>query len=450
MDEHDGTTAQMFGLVLRHLRLQTGLSQRELGKLSLYDHTRISRTENGDILPPADKVRLLDGALKAGGLLLALSDTARLAQARPYSGSVAGLHDGEPVMLDMQTPDGRNVRVTISRRQFAQLLASGTLSAVLPGLSESDQAQRVARALQEPARVDAGVIDYFRRVLAEHYTADKMLGPRSLLRPVLAQIEVLDELRRGAGARHAEPLLQVLAQYGEMAGWLHQDLGELDTAMEWTRQAAEWAMCAGDTQMTAYLLVRQSNIACLTDDYAAVVHLAAAARRRPDELEPKLDALAAQQQARGLVMLGEHDDCFALLDHAGETLRDHPQVTHPHVPVYLHHYDSDTLQEQSAVCYRAAGRADTAVTILEDQIGKLPETLARDRGHLTAKLAVAVAQSQPDPARAAHLGHEALGVARRTGSVRIRRELRTLDRELSQRWPADTQARTFHEALASA
>ncbi|MGV9306851.1 MULTISPECIES: helix-turn-helix domain-containing protein [unclassified Nonomuraea] len=450
MDEHHSMTAHMWGTALRHLRNQAGLSQRELGKLALYDHTRISRAEKGEILPPADQVRALDAALEAGGMLLALSDAARGWQCLPFAASAAGIHDGEPVMLDMQTPDGRSVRVTLSRRQFTQLLASGALASVVPGLGDPDQTQRIARAIEQPARVDGEVIDYFRRVLAEHYTADKILGPRSLLRPVLAQIDVLDELRRGAGARHAEPLLQVLAQYAEMAGWLHQDLGELNTAMDWTRRAAEWAQCAGDTQMSAYMLVRQSNISVLTDDYAAVVHLAAAARRRPAELEPKLNALAAQQQARGLVMLGEHDDCFALLDEAGETLRDHPQVTHPHVPVYLHHYDWDTLQEQSAVCYRAAGRADTAVTILEDQIGRLPATLARDRGHLTAKLAVAVAQSEQDPGRAAHLGHEALGVARQTGSARIQRELRTLDAELLERWPNDSQAATFHEALVSA
>lgn len=88
---------------------------------------------------------------------------------------------------------------------------------------------------------------------------------------------------------------------------------------------------------------------------------------------------------------------------------------------------------------------------LEERIAKLPANLARDRGHLTAKLAVAVAQSpQPDPARAAHLGHEALTVAQQTGSARIHRELRTLDAGLQERWPDDSHARAFHEALVSA
>ncbi|MFF3665508.1 helix-turn-helix domain-containing protein [Microtetraspora malaysiensis] len=450
MHEHTGTAAHIFGVALRHLRNEAGLSQRELGKRALYDHSRISRAEQGEILIPAEQVKALDNVLEAGGLLLALRQAADATHSITPVPAATGVHDGEPVMLDMQTPDGRMVRVTLSRRQFAQLLASGTLASVLPALGDAEQAQRVARAIDRPSRLDGQVIDYFRRVLAEHYTADKMLGPKSLLRPVLAQIEVLDELRRGASTRHTEPLLRVLAQYGEMAGWLQQDLGNLASAMDWTRRAAEWAQCAGDNQMAAYMLVRQSNIGCLTDDHAAVVHLAAAARRAPG-LEPKLAALAAQQQARGLAMLGEYEECFTLLDRAAETLRDHPEVSTPHVPVYLHHYDLDALQEQSAVCYRAAGRAEAAVDILEEKIGKLPQNLARDRGHLKAKLAVAVVQSpQADADRAAQLGQEALRVAEQTGSARIRRELRALDAGLLQRWPGHSSARDFHEALALA
>ncbi|MFG3437789.1 helix-turn-helix domain-containing protein [Nonomuraea sp. NPDC047897] len=444
-----GTSARMFGLVLAHLRHAAGLSQRELGKRAHYDYTRISRCENGEVLPPLEQAEALGRALGVGGLLAELRRTATTGQALPVVAKVPGSDDGEAVMLDMLTTDGRSVRVILSRRQFAQLLAGGALSSILPGIGDADHYERVTQAIGQPGRVDDQVLGYFRRVLAEHYTADKMLGPRGLLRPVLAQVQVLDELRRGSTAAYADPLLQVLSQYAEMAGWLHQDLGQLDSAMAWTRRAAEWAQCAGDAQMAAYMLVRQSNIAMLADDYTGVVQLAAAARRNPAGLESKLTALAAQQQARGLAMLGEHDECFALLDEAAETLRGHPHVTHPAVPVYLHHYDLDMLREQSAVCYRAAGRPGAAAAILEDQIGKLPTGVARDRGHLTAKLAVAVAQAEQDPARAAHLGHEALTVASQTGSARIRRELSCLDAELRQRWPGHADAVAFHDALTA-
>ena len=66
---------------------------------------------------------------------------------------------------------------------------------------------------------------------------------------------------------------------------------------------------------------------------------------------------------------------------------------------------------------------DVAVTILENTIAATSSTMARDRGHLTSKLAVAITRTpQPDPARAASLGLQALSIARDTGSARIMRE----------------------------
>jgi hypothetical protein len=75
----------------------------------------------------------------------------------------------------------------------------------------------------------------------------------------------------------------------------------------------------------------------------------------------------------------------------------------------------------------------------------------RDRGHLTAKLAVTITQtSHPDPARAARLGMDALAIARDTGSARITRELHTLDRQLLVRWPDHPASRDFTAAIATA
>ena len=67
--------------------------------------------------------------------------------------------------------------MSLSRRQFAQLLAAGALSTALPGTRNAEDAARAARALDEPARLDGEVLGYFRRALDEYYRADKMLGP---------------------------------------------------------------------------------------------------------------------------------------------------------------------------------------------------------------------------------------------------------------------------------
>lgn len=446
-----GIAAEMFGLTLRHLRIQAGLSLRQLGRRVLYDYTRLSRAERGEILIPPAQVRVLDDLLHAGGLLTALRQAAVPGAATGAPVAHCSVTDSGPVILEIRLPGGGSIHMTMSRRQFSQLIATGALSAALPGVASAEDAGRFTRSLEQPARLDGEVLGYFRRALGEYYAADKMLGPRRLIGTVLAQIEVLDGLRRGARPPYADPLLQIMAQYGEMAGWLLQDAGDLDAAVGWSRRAAEWAACAGDSRMAAYLLIRQANIATLTDDHAAVIQLAAAARRAPGPAEPKLTALALQQQVRGHARLAEFRDCFSLLDQAAETLRDNPVVSDPAAPVYLHNYDLRTLEEQTAVCYREAGHADTAVTILENTINVTAGNAARDRGHLTAKLAVTITQaSQPDPGRAARLGMDALAIARGTGSARITRELHTLDSQLLVRWPDHPASRDFSAALAIA
>lgn len=308
MDAKPSGAAEVFGAALRALRKRASLSLRQLGQQALYDYTRISRAERGLILIPAPQVRVLDEVLHAGGLLIALRQAAGSLAAGPAgSCSVTG---GGPVIVEVRLPGGGSISVSLSRRGFGQLIAAGAVTVAMPGGREPGDTSGPAYAARQPSRVDDQILGYFRRTLAEFYTADKMLGPRSLIGPVLAQVSVLDEMRRGASARYTDPVLQVLAQYGEMAGWLLQDAGDLDAAAGWSARAAQWAQCAGDTNLAAYMLVRQANIALLTGDHAAVVQLAAGARRDQGRLEPKLTALALQQQARGHARLGQFSECF--------------------------------------------------------------------------------------------------------------------------------------------
>ncbi|HEX8346667.1 MAG TPA: hypothetical protein VF657_18275 [Actinoplanes sp.] len=131
---------------------------------------------------------------------------------------------------------------------------------------------------------------------------------------------------------------------------------------------------------------------------------------------------------------------------------EHPnEVEDATAPVYLHHYDLPTLEEQSASGYRACGHAETAIAILERQLRATPAHLHRDQGHQLAKLANTVlATTEPDPERAADLGLRCVATARDTGSARIAGELATLDRTLIRRWPTLPGTVALHEALTAA
>ncbi|MFY1673936.1 helix-turn-helix domain-containing protein [Plantactinospora sp. WMMB334] len=444
----------VFGLVLRQLRTEAGMSLRTLGRVAHYDYSRLSRAERGEHLVDPAVVAELDKVLDTGGLLARLRTLAPPAPARRRGHARAPMTtfvgtDGGSV--EFRTPDGRTVHVNLSRRELAQLLASGALRAVLPaGTADLDEADRVRGALAEPRVVDTQVLAYFRRLLDEHFAADRMLGPRQLLGPVLAQLDVLDAVRRHARPGVAGPTMRLLAQYAEFAGWLYQDSGDLQAAMHWSDRASQWALAAGDDQMTAYMLIRKSNIATLDNDPVAVVDLAAAAQKVRGSVSPKLIALAGQQEARGWAQLGDVDRFRRNLATAADLLHDRPHDVDPEAPVYLHHYDMSTLEEQSASCYRSAGDTDTAIAILERKLTDMPQHLARDQAHHMAKLAnVVIEAAEPDPERAADLGLRCVATARESGSARIGKELRALDRELGSRWPNLPASRALHDALAS-
>jgi hypothetical protein len=231
------------------------------------------------------------------------------------------VNDGDTVTLQLRTPDGRTVDVSLSRRDVGKLLSGGALRAILPaGVADLDAAERVSKVLSATRRVDPQVISYFETALEQGFTADKMLGPRQMLGPVHAQIEVLDELRRHARPGTTEPLLRLLARYAEFAGWLHQDAGDVTAAVWWSDRGSQWAQSIGDYQMVAYMLIRRSNIALADDDPVNVVDLAAAARKVPGPISPKLQALAAQQEARGWALHGEADQFRKRLDLAANLL----------------------------------------------------------------------------------------------------------------------------------
>ena len=75
-DEMEPGHVGSFASVLRQLRTQAGLSLRGLGKLALYDYSRLSRAERGEVLPPEPQVQMLDKVLHANGLLISLWRTA--------------------------------------------------------------------------------------------------------------------------------------------------------------------------------------------------------------------------------------------------------------------------------------------------------------------------------------------------------------------------------------
>lgn len=440
----------MFGAALRAQRAQAGMSLRDLGRSIHYDHSRLSRAENGEHLPTLTYVRSMDAAFGTGELLTTLRGLAEQASqdrmALPIRTVVPSEEDPRATTVEVRMPDGRVMRLPISRRQFSELLAAGGVMAILPaGMFNPDEIDRFQRVINRPRNVDDRVVGYFQRLLDEHYIADKMLGPADLLPVVHTQLAMLDRLRREATPRVRAQLTPVQAQYAEFIGWLHQDAGDTHSAMYHCDRATELAQVAGDKQMVAYMLIRKSNIAYRAGDAARATDLAAAAQHNPNGIDPKILALASQQEARGWAITGNYDRCEPRLRHAADLLNAAGSEPTPGTPAYIHHYGTDILEEQMATCYRDVGRTEQAITIFQRKIDELPAGYDRDRGYRMAKLAVAYAHGH-QVQDAANLGLQALALARQTGSARTENELQPLKNTLSP-WRGHTDVANFIDAL---
>jgi hypothetical protein len=99
--------------------------------------------------------------------------------------------------------------------------------------------------------------------------------------------------------------VELASHFTEYAGWLHQDSGDLRQALRLTDEAVDLADAAGNPGLTAYTLMRKSNVltalgegqrACLTARRAAQL----AAREAPDQQAICLRQVALAEAALNL------------------------------------------------------------------------------------------------------------------------------------------------------
>lgn len=107
------------------------------------------------------------------------------------------------------------------------------------------------------------------------------------------------------------------------------------------------------------------------------------------------------------------------------------------------------LEVQRATCYGRMGLGREAGALWSQVLGELPETARRDRGGVYLARQATAAATVRDPDQAVELAREAAEIAVDTGSARMRRELRALQRAMRP-WHDAPIGRGLAEVLASA
>ena len=165
-----GQQREAFAAELRRLRAFTGLSLAELARAAHVNRGYVGHVEHGQRWPSRSLAIALDGALDARGTLLAAWEAAD--------------------------------------------------AAATPAPADPDEFERFEQALADPRRTDTAVVAHLRRILAEQRRAEDALGPRRLLPPVLAQLNVIAGLARDARGSVRHALLEVTSHYDQFAAWM--------------------------------------------------------------------------------------------------------------------------------------------------------------------------------------------------------------------------------------
>lgn len=300
-------------------------------------------------------------------------------------------------------------------------LAVATTEAEWEPITPSFDLRQVGAALQDARRyLDDGVVDHFRRRVTLLKTDDGQPGTGAVLPLILSLLGAVQQHAGEVKPAVRRDLLAVGADGAEFAGWLYRDAHDAARALYWHDRAIEWAQEANDAAMQGYVLLKKAQLAYDEREPLRMLTLSQAVRGGPWSMPLRVQAEAAQQEARAEAMLGASPQAVQRkLDRAHALLN--AADSHPDDRRLGGHYDEALLMMQTAVCYAEAGQPGRAVEIYRTSL-TLDSFSPRDYGFFLSWMASAQALAG-EPDQAAHTGLDAAERATQAGSGRTRREL---------------------------
>ena len=242
------TTADApFGEELRKRRVTADISLTQLSRMTFYSKGFLSKVERG--LQPASRelARICDTALGADGQLAALAGG-------------AGGHAAEARETQSREEMAAG-RGKLSRRR---LMETGLL--IIPTSQ--------IREAPKTGQIDDSTLTGIFWLLFDQYRRLGQATNAALLLPVVStQARAVRELACKSGPRTRQDVVQLAARYAEYAGWLAQEAGLDELALQWTRQSCELATAGGDPEFAAYGLVRHALITMYRGNWTRTIDL---------------------------------------------------------------------------------------------------------------------------------------------------------------------------------
>ncbi len=407
----------MFGAELRRLRIAGGLTLAQLASAVHYSKGQLSKIETGRKRPSPELARLCDAALGAHGTLAAL------APARPQRDTA-----GTAPRLDEDPAEPPRSPASPSRRQVMAVGAAAILA-----VGHTDDLMAAGTRFPDTPAFDVTVpgepLLSVHRALLDQYRRLGQMSPPSVLLPVVAeQTCALRALASRTGSRPGRELLALAARFAEYTGWLSQEAGDENGALRWTAHAVDLAEASGDQDLASYALVRRALITYYRGEPDDTVALAEGARS--DRLPPRIRGLAAQREAQGHALAGDHDACMHSLDRARTLLAKDPGPA-PGAPVLGTTHLIDPVPMITGWSLVDLGRPQAASEILDRECARLPPDAWRTQVRYGVRRALAHALAG-EIDHACRLTEQLLPLAVNVSSATVATDLRRLSRTLSR------------------
>ncbi|MFJ8536717.1 helix-turn-helix domain-containing protein [Streptomyces sp. NPDC093591] len=407
----------VFGAELRRLRIAAGLTLTQLASSVHYSKGQLSKIETGRKRPSPELARLCDATLGAHGALVALALT------RPQSNAAGAVPRGEAETEDCPRPQGAPSRRQVIAVGAATVLATGPTDQVTAaGGRRPDTAAFGLTAPGEPLlSAHRALLDQYRRL--------GQVSPPSAVLPVVAeQTRALRALATRTGSRTGPQLLALAARFAEYTGWLSQEAGDESAALRWTAHAVDLAAASGDHDLASYALVRRALITYYRGEAGDTVALAEGARS--DRLPARIRGLAAQREAQGHALAGDHDACMRGLDRARALLSKDVGPS-PGAPVLGTTHLVDPVTMITGWSLVDLGRPRAASEILDRECARLPADAWRTQVRYGVRRALAHALAG-EIDHACELTERLLPLAVNVSSATVATDLRRLSRTLSR------------------
>jgi hypothetical protein len=377
----------------------------EFARRLYYSKGHVSRIETGSAKPSVEFARRCDAELGAQGSLAALLSEGD----NPPHPDPEPDHDDDGVWFMAMTPEGNSSLVPVGRRD---MLVGG--AALLAGLTRRQVRSR---------RVDATLLRHHAELLALARALGQVSEPEAVLPMVVGQAHALRMLSGEVRGADARAVARLSARTAEFAGWMAQEAGDDRMAMWWTGRAVRAAAEAGDRNTATYALVRRALVTMYQGDAAATISLARRAGSVPGTPRRVL-GLAAQREAQGHALAGDHTACMRAL----ETARSHFDAAGTEDVEGLvigTSFVPDPVVAATGWCLYDLGRPAEAAAVLAGEVERIDPTAIRARSRFAIRQACAHAAAG-DVERACTMTQSMLGRVAVLNSATLRADLRRL------------------------